>query len=314
MALNLINNPVTTEGGIVKNLFAGFLPVNFEFKREDLAIVSVGLGVGQYIRITIGADLTSKLNIGDSLYLSAVGVSGYEYEKSGTITAITATTIDCTIDFVESATVGYINYLKNWFLEVELVDPVNPLIKLLPFTLRNDGDLAGNITLDISIGNDLNNQIFQFITDQLEASRTALKVQYRDVFEGSSTSFTLIDTEIVLVYATEQPDQESFLNSLDDAEFYEGYPFVSILVHSNDNSDDTGIDIKYDELDINKTDLTVDNAIANIDSNKQGFISANIDKTTVWNASTEYIRLKAIYTGLAFFDGTYFDNTFFETT
>jgi len=314
MALTLINTPVVTEGGIVKNLFAGFLPVVFQFKREDLQIVSIGLGVGDNIRLTIAEDLTSELSVGDSLYLDATGVAGYRYENSGRVTAITSTTIDLDIIFVENAATGYINYLKNWFIEAELVGSDNQAIKILPFSLKDDGDLAGNISLDVSIGNDRNDNIFEFISDEIEGARVAFKMQYKQVYSGSSEPFTLIGDEIILVYATEQPEHESFLNSLDEAVFYQGYPFGAILAHSKQNSTDQGLNIKYDELDINKVDLTTDNPIINLDSNKQGFIFANIDKTTVWNSSTEYIRIKADYSGLAQYNPLQYNPSQYKTT
>lgn len=314
MALNLTNNPIKTVGGVVKNIFAGFLPVIFQFKREDLQIISLGLGTGADIRLTIGTDLTTVVSIGDSLYLDATGISGYRYEQSGKVTAITATTIDVDIIFVESSASGYINYLNNWYLEAELVGSDNQAIKILPFSLKDDGDLAGNIGMDVSAGNDRNTQVFEFVSDEIEEARIAFKVQYRQIYDNSSEVFTLIDDELVLIFATKQPEHETFLNSLDEAEFYQGYPFGAILVHSKENSDDTGLNIVYDELNINQLDVTVDTPVVSLNSDKQGFIFANIDPAIVWDSTTEYIRLKASYSGLAFFDGTYFDNTFFETT
>jgi hypothetical protein len=103
MALTLISNPVVTEGGIVKNLFSGFEPVEFLFKREDLPIVSVDLGVDAFVRITISNNLTTYLSVGDSVYLYAEGLDGYIYDNVGEITAITATTIDCTINYMKAA-------------------------------------------------------------------------------------------------------------------------------------------------------------------------------------------------------------------
>lgn len=316
MALTLVNSPVAVESGVTKNVFAGFLPVKYQFKREDLGISSLGLGVDGNIRLTIGVDLTSYLSVGDPVFVKATGVSGYEYAESGIITAMTSTTIDLDIIYVEASTEGYINYLKNWFLEAELVGSDNQAIKILPFSLKNDGDLEGNVDLDVSIGNDRNDIIFEFDTKEIEDSRVVFKVQYRQSYTGSSESYTLIDEEIVLVYGTQQPDSESFLNSLDEAEFYQGYPFGAILVHSAQNNDgNAAISIKYDELDINKNDVTTDNNILTIDSEKQGFIFANIDKSTSWNSQTEYIRVKAELTPtLPFFDGAFFDNAFFETT
>jgi len=314
MSVTVIESPVVTEGGIVKNLFAGFLPVEFKFKREDLSISTVGLGVDEFIRITIGSDLTSVLSIGDSIYLNAIGVTGYEYDETGTITAITSSTIDVDIVFVETSGNGYINYLKNWHLECELIDPDNSVIKVIPFSLIDDGDNAGNVTIDTGIANDKNIQYFEFVTQLLEDSRIVFKLQYREVYENSSNSYTLIDQEIILVYATEQMERESFINELDEPKLWKGYPYGIILNHSKLNSDGDGITIVFDELDINQSAIVSDNSIDVLDSDKQGLFFINQNKDFAYNSDTEYIKFKAAFSTLPFFDGAFFDGAFFETT
>ncbi len=315
MALNLISSPIVTESGIIKNLFAGFLPVNYIFKREDLQITSIGAGVDQYSRIVIGTDLTSELSVGDSIYLSAESVSGYTYESTGIITAITTTTIDVDIAFIESSTSGYINYKKNWYLEAQLINKDNSLIKILPFSIKNNGDLEGNVILDVSFGNQKNTQAFDFSSQFMDEPSISFKIQYKEVYEGSSESFTEINETICLVFATIQPDQESFLNSLDNAEFYQGYPFGAILAHTEDNNDEVGLLISYDELDINLNNVTTDNNIGTQTAEVDGFLFANLDKDITYDSTTEFVKFKAEYTAtLPFFDGTFFDGAFFETT
>jgi len=310
MSVAVTESPVITEGGIVKNLFAGFLPVEYKFKREDLSITSVGLGVGSFVRITIGSDLTSILSIGDQVYLNAIGTTGYQYDETGTITAITANTIDAEINFVESSNTGYINYLKNWHLECELIDPDNSSIKILPFSLIDDGDNAGNVTIDTSIANDLNIIFFEYITQLLEESRVVFKVQYREVYEDSSTTFTLIDQEIILYYGTEQAEYESLINELDEPKLWKGYPYGIILTHSKLNNDGSGLAISFDELDINQSLLVADNAITTLNASEQGLFFINLDKDFVYDSDTEYIEFVAEYSTLPDFSPDDFSSDF----
>jgi len=314
MSLLLTENPVQTVGGVVQNVFAGFLPVEFLFKREDTQVVNVGLGVDTFVRITIGEDLRNDLEVGDSIYLSAVGVDGYEYDASGAITAITASTIDAEIDFIEEANSGYINWKKDYYVEGKLVNPDNTNIDVLGFTVKDDGDPAGNITLDVNPANDKNDIDFIFDTTEDTDSRIKFKVQYREVFEGSSESFATIADEVIVVYATEQPEIEVFLNALDEPKIWKGYDFVSVFCHSDENAEDDGLQFVYDELDINQNDVTTDNAINYIDADKYGFIFAHIDKSNTYDSDTEYLKIKVSYQDLPFFSAAFFDGAFFETT
>ena len=71
MSLTVVENPITTSD-FVNNVFAGFLPCEFKFKREDQAIATIGSGTDAKIEITItGVDLTSFLSASDSIYLYA---------------------------------------------------------------------------------------------------------------------------------------------------------------------------------------------------------------------------------------------------
>ena len=313
MSLVLVDNPVITEGGIVKNLFAGFLPVEFKFKREDLGITNVAQGPNNTVIVTTNIDLSSELSVGDSAYLFSEG-STYVYDESGEVLTVTATTITINAQFVENTTSGYINYKQNYFVEAELVSVSNTDVRILPFSLKDDGDNAGNATIDVSIANDKNELEFEYVLDQLEDARLKFKVQYREVWEGSSESFTLIDDEVILYFATDQPEIEQFLQELDEAFVYEGYPFGAILLHSDQNSDAGSIVIKYDELDINQSVIVADNSIGVVPSDDYGQIFANLDKDTSYDVDTEHVRFKAELTDVAFFDPAFFDPAFFETT
>lgn len=310
--IELVTNPVITESGVVNNLFAGFDAVEFGFKREDLAVTSVGQGIDNQILINISTDLSSYLEIGDPVYLSSEGLT-YTYDIAGRVVAITSSTITIDQDFIEAASGGYINYKKGYYLECELVRPDNEDIKVLPFSLIDDGDNAGNITIDVSIANDLNTQMIAFANGELTDTRTVFKLKYREVYDLATSSYTTIENVIVLGYATEQPDVETFLNDFDEPVIWKGYPFGVILAHTNENSDNTGLFFTYDELDINQNVLVSDKSLGSALSTWQGFIFINIDKDISYNAQTKYIKIKANYSVIKFFSPAFFASNFFES-
>lgn len=313
MALTLVSNPVVTESGVVKNLFAGFLPVEFVFKREDLAVSACGQGSDNKLLITIGVDLSNDISIGDFVYAYSEGAN-YTYDGSGEVLEITATTITIDVDFIENSTGGYINYKRNYFVEAELVNEDNADVKVLPFLLRDDGDNAGNITIDTSIANDKNELQFEYALQALGDARLKFRFQYREVWEDSNESFTLVPDELILYFGTEQGVIESFVQELDDAFIYEGYPFGGIILHSDANNGGDNLSLLYDELDINKQAIDSNNVIGVISSDDYGQIFVNLDKSNTYNENTEYIKLKAEIGDVPFFDPAFFDGNFFETT
>lgn len=299
MSLTLITNPVTTESGVTKNIFPGFRPVEYVFKREDLAITSVGSGLDDNIEVTIGTDLTTELSVGDFFYLYAPGDSGeYTYDLSGEITAITATTITMDSKFIEAASSGYINYLQNYYVEVELVGEENVNRKVIPFSLKDDGDPAGNITIDVSIANDKNRQAFTLISEPLTDGRIKFDVRYREVSEGSTGSWVSMEDPIIIVFAWEQMDVEEFINDFDYPNIYKGYDSGVILSHSDSNGSASFVALTYNEYDINKSVLTSSNVLGQISNSLYGLFFFLISKSISYNSNTKYIKFTGNYVNL----------------
>lgn len=315
MSLTLTESPVIVDGGVTYNLFAGFLPVEYKFKREDLQILTLSQGADNTVLLLITEDLTSILSVGDSIYLYAPGDSlAYTYDMQGEILEITATTIRLDLQYIESCSSGYINYLPNYYVEAQLVHVDNSLIQMIDFSLTDDGDLAGNIIIDVSIANDKNSQYFAALSQELTNSRIKFKIQYRQVYDGSSESFTLINEEIILVYATQQMELDEFINDFDNPEIYKGYDCGIVFAHSDANNQNTAISIYYDELDRNKYNINTDNLIIQFDASDYGFLFTFWDKATSLNANTEYIKFKAAYTALADYDAADYDGSDYKTT
>jgi hypothetical protein len=284
MALTLVTNPV---GSKTVKLFAGFKPVEFVFKREDLAITDVESGSGG-LRINITTDLTSYLSVGDAIYVYSEGAA-YTYDAVGIILSLTATDITTDIAFVQVGTGGYINYKKNYFVELQCVDKNFASSNLLPFSLNSDGDSAGNINIDVSIVNDLNRQRGLIADGHISESRKEFEVQYREVYSGSSNSFTLIDNKlIVLLYATDNPETEEILNQFDIPKIYLGYPAALVIAKEADAAS-SKITMSYKELDINNIEIT-NGDLSELDSDVNGFIMWSWSKDASISEATSFLE------------------------
>ena len=280
MALTLVTNPV---GSSVRKIFAGFKPVEFIFKREDIAITSVTAGTGG-AKINHAGDLSAYLSAGDTIYFYSEG-TGYTYDLTAEILTIIAGEITVSAPYIVTGTGGYMNYFKNYYVEMQCVNPTLPDVNLLPFSLESDGDSAGNISIDVSIVNDLNRQRGAIASGHLSDSVNEFEVKYRQVYTGSSESFTLIDDKLViLVYATETPVDEVILNSFDLPHLYLGYPAALVLSNLEDPASST-IQLTYNELDINRVQIA-SGLLAELDSDVNGFLlwawgaDASVDEAT----------------------------------
>jgi hypothetical protein len=308
MALTLVTHPVGTAS---KKLFAGFLPIEFIFKREDLAITGVTSGTGG-AKITVGTDLTTYLSEGDSIYLYSEGTD-YVYDTTGIILSITSTEITIDAQYVETGTGGYINYRKNYYVEMQCVSKQFTTVNLLPFSLQSDGDAAGNISIDVSIMNDLNRQRGAISQKVLTESSNGFYVQYRQVYTGSSESFTLDNTKLLITaYATEQPVIGDVLNKFDVPQLYLGYP-GAIAVANEGGVTSTTVALKYDELDINQIGIAAGN-LGTLANDANGFLLWKWLANASINDSTKYVNFYTQVTGIAPFKTPDFASPSFVTT
>ena len=322
MALTLVTNPVQTVSGEVLNLFAGFDDVEFIFKREDLQSTLIEQGVDDTIKVNLSTDLSSYLEVGDSVYLYAEAFSqDYNYDDTYEVLEVDTNFVRLDGDFTDQAS-GYINYKKNYYVEMNIVSPVNNDIKLIPFTLRDDGDSEGNITIDISIVNDLNK--FDFLEEDeftgndglvMEDARIKIQVQYREVYDEATGSYTTVTDEIILVYCATQPESEEILNSLTLPEVYKGYPFFFTLNHSDSNVTLEAVNVYYDTLDLNKYDIDVNNLMKRFSAARDyGFLMCHFDKSTSVAAATEYVKFKAEFANLPEYEPSEYNNLEYKVT
>jgi hypothetical protein len=317
MAITLTTYPTTTDGGTINNCFAGFGAVEIEYKREDAQIISISQGVDNQILISVAGDLTSSLNIGESLYLFASGVS-YSYDLNAKIVLIvfggvnTSVTIES--DFIQSASLGYVNYKQNYFLEAKLVDPVNNNIKIYPSLLSDSGTPSGIVKINCSPVVDFLQSEILATSDEISAGRVALVAMYREVWrENQAESFVLqAGDKIVIFYGADNSEQEEFINGFEVPKLWEGYPFIISLLHSTVNNAGEPLTTTFDELNINQDTLTSANALHTFGVNEEGVLQSNFnDNIVAINANTRFLNM--IINSNIIFDyetGDYNDNDY----
>lgn len=308
MALTLITNPV---GTAASKIFAGFKPINFQFKREDLQIDDIEAGTGG-IKINVSTDLSSYLSEGDSVYVYSEG-DDYTYDAVGQVLDINATEITLNLPFIQSATGGYINYLKNYYVELQCVSPVFDTINLLPFSLQSDGDAAGNINIDVSIVNDLNRQRGDISQGLATQSRQEFNVKYREVHQGSNNSFTVIDDKLLIaVYATEEPEVDVVLNRFSLPKLILGYK-GAIAVARKGGTEGESVEMKYSELDFNENEVAT-GTLGTLDAGLNGFLIWEWLSNASVNDKTVFINFESLASGLADFVSPDFASPDFVTT
>lgn len=317
MSVSLTSYPVVTSSGKVRNIFAGFSAVELEFKREDIAIVSVTQGANNKILIDILGDFTTDLNVGEWVYLFAEGAT-FTYDNSFQIIDITFNSPNTEItvdgDYIENATSGYTNYKQNWFLESKLVNPDNNDVKNYPQLLQNDGNPNGEVEVNTSMLVDfLKNEILE-TSQEITSGRQECKVMYREVWrEDDAQSFILVDQEpIIIIFAAENSEIEDFTSEFETPKIWEGYSFFINILHSLQNSVGQRIAITFDEIDINKDDIILDNPLVNFGLSDFGILQSNFnDNVKVIEDNTRFIRFNANTSGAADYEtGDYVDTDY----
>ena len=87
------------------------------------------------------------------------------------------------------------------------------------------------------------------------------------------------------------------------------------MLHSNSNYDGERISIEFDELDVNKTDISSDNPLFVFNNNDFGLVQTNFaDNVTAINNNTRYIRFTSKLSNLGDFATIDFDDNDFFTT
>ena len=301
MSLNLVKYPVTTTSQI-NNLFAGFLPVNLEYKREDAQIVSVGAGANGKIQVVISGDITASLNVNEWVYLYAKG-NLFDYDNSYQVIDISYsnpnTFITLDSDFIENASIGYLNYKQNYFVEAKLVNPTNEKVMAYSDVLEINGSASGDVVINANALVDGLTDTISESSQEITSARNICKVAYREVWrENQINTFTVQFGEpLVIVYAAENIETEKFINNQNEPTIFAGYEFIINSAHTNENNTGQKIGVSFDELDINKANITTDNALSEFESKDFGILQANFSENIIAiNGNTQFIKFNLITT------------------
>ena len=314
--INLVSYPVTTNSGKINNMFAGFDDVNIEFKREDLNVFSVGSGADNKILVTLSGDYTGDLFIGEWLYLYATGTT-YVYDNSFKIISINYSSPDTEIlvdgDFIESSTIGYINYKQDYFAEAKLVNVGNNDIKQYSELITDDGNNKGEILINITPPVDYLQSEILATSGLVPNSVNRFKVMYREVWrENQTEAFILIDQEpIYILYNAELNDIEKINNKLEEPIIWHGYPFIFSVFHSLENNVGYRIEATFNETDINKNNITTDNYLTRFSAESFGQLQVNFnDNTKEIEENTRYIKFNLNVILLSDYDGTEYSSEY----
>ena len=319
MSLTLIKYPVYTESGKVFNIFAGFQPVEIEFKREDITTINISSGINNKILIEVVGDITSNLNVGEWVYLYAVG-NTFTYNNSYKILSLnySAPNSEITVDgdFIEIASTGYLNYKQNYFVEAKIVDVSNNDVKLYPYFINDDGTASGVVKINVSgVVDYLNTEILQ-TSGQVNNNANRFKIMYREVYrENTSASFVLLNqTPIIITRAAENSDPEKFVSKFETPKIWAGYPFNLSLLHSPENSFGLRLKVLFDQLDINTDVINSENPLFSFDPNLKGFgqVCFN-DNQNVIDSNTKYIQFNLNSANLPDYDSNDYDSNDYLT-
>ena len=307
MSINIVDYPVKSVG---KNVFAGKSPVQIKFKREDEPITGTGLGDDGNLLITLTADLTNSLNVGEYVY-----VNSEDYDTTAKVLEITSTTVLVEFQWLGLPTTGgYINYKQNYYLELDLIRPENEAAKILPFTLRDNGTPSGNIVIDLSVVNDLNelNYPDYKVFSEMEDSRVKFDIRYREEWRESSNSPYLRISDPIIIYpALKSGAIEDFSNEFDLPEYYKGYPNGAVFLHSDSAPLGAPLLIAYyDEKDINGDILKLNQKIGELAGLEvYGRLFAPLEDLPLLT-DTKFITLKTESTNIPEFSPDDFTNDF----
>jgi len=317
MSLTLTSYPVTVVQGVINNIFAGFKPIEIEFERQDISIASIASAPDNKVQVNIASDITSELQVGDFIYIYSEGAT-YTYNATAEVTNVLFnspnTEIDIDLDFIEVSTGGYSNYKQNYNVDMVLTNSDNFAINLLGFNLQQTGTNAGAIIFDVNLINDLNCQDFvdQLTGREITEGRIKFNVKYREVWrEDDSQLYTEIDNPIIAIFATENNGIEEFNNVFPEPILYLGYPMGIGLIHSDRNFSGLSVKTSFDELDINKNDITTDNDLKEFDLGAYGILLSTTEDTALTlDSDTKYIRLKTNLTGLTEYEPTEYSSEY----
>jgi len=240
MALTEISYPVTGTVGDFKNTFPSQKPIFAEFNRKDGIINTIISGVDSKVRIAVTVPFVD-IQVGQFVTFQS---SGYSLTSAKVLSIIDGLTIDIDLPFTSSnAANGFINYHRNYFLEIRFVDADSVSDDQDAFLIIDDisqiaNSKNGDISANISIPAQLISPDFDIATGLAEKLVLTYKIQFRESFEGNRSGLwvsPVLDIAILLVHGSVDFEVNEFGDPDVTKRYVLGYPLVYALVYSGIN-------------------------------------------------------------------------------
>jgi len=300
MALNSISYPVTGTAGAYSNIFPSQRPLDFTATRKDVGITSISSGAGGVVQIEAAATLTD-IAVGDYI---TWGTDAYTARSSRVTAVIAVDTIEVDALFSSTnVTNGFLNYKKNWFLEIRYVEKDSATddqdaIALFDFNAKYNSSIVGLVSANIALP-------YVFLVPDFDTTAngfntglyTEYKIQFRESWENNRSELwesPSTDIKIMLVHGTEDIEPLKFSDYGQLKRYVRGYPLMTTFIYSdvNDGVGGNQITLLITEYTIDKL-LVTDYTLATL-SNFNGVYSLVIDPSTL-DASTVFIELVSEY-------------------
>lgn len=313
MALTEISYPVTGTAGDFQNTFPSQKPIFAEFNREDVVISSIISGVDNKVRIAVASPFVD-IQLGQFVVFQS---DGYPLTSAKVISLIDGSTIEVDILFTSSnATNGFVNYHRNYFLEVRFVasnsaSDDQDAVEIIPDHSQIANSKDGSIKANVSVPSQLISPDFEIATGLAENLFQAYKIQFRESYDGNRAAAWISPAEdqpIMLVHGAVDFEVGQFSDPDVTKRYVKGMPLIYSLIYSGIN--DSGANelrVVMKQFSISKTELKEEDLVLINDLN--GVYILRID-TTLFEEDTAFIDFSYILsTSSAQYAPTQYDGT-----
>lgn len=318
MAIINTSYPVTGTVGAYSNIFPSQRRLDFTMRRKDAGITSISSGTDGVVRIEAD-DTLADISVGD--YVSW-GSDAYTARSSRVIAVIDVDTIEVDLPFTSTnASNGFVNYKRNWFLEVRFVKKDTATdsqvaVELFDFTSKFNSSLVGNVTANISLPYVFLNPEFTTTSGFASGLFTEYKVQYRESWDQNRTEDWISptpDVPIMLVHGSGDIEPLTFSDYGQLKRFVRGYPIMGTFIYSSVNDGEGGnqITLRMKTYTIGK--VLIDETIIVQEDNFNGVYVYAID-TSVLPSDAVFIKLESeLVADVGQYDGDQYDPTQYQT-
>lgn len=313
MALTEISYPVTGSAGSFQNTFPSQKPIFAEFNRKDGVINTIVSGVDAKVRINVTVPFVD-IQVGQFITFDS---DGYPLTSAKVLSIIDPSTIDIDVPFTSSnAANGFINYHRNYFLEIRFVAANSASDDQDAFLIIDDtSQIAnaknGDISANISVPGQLISPDFEIATGLADNLFQTYKIQFRESFDGNRSGTWISpvsDIAIMLVHGSVDFEVNEFGDPEVTKRYVKGYPLVYSLVYSGVNDEGANeLRVQMVQQGLDKTILKEEDLT--IIMNLNGVFILRVDTDTLEEDTTFVSFSYILSTSNAQYDPTQYDPT-----